>query len=451
MIRSICELVSPEDVGISLPHEQILHNIGSIVSSSKTNRDLKIRFEDLIDYRRAPFAHGGRNLLLQNEDEAFRELEKLQQLKDNKQKPLIVDVTLPIDGRDVLVKERLHLAERLKDLNLVTVTTFELEKIDDDFCIGLSPTETSERIHKILETELMFGMERGGVVAFPGALYQQVHANSKALSPKELILVQGLALTQARTHCPLYLSITFDESCRKLHEEISGLDHVVRAWIRALLDAGAERKKLVVCHADRWCHGRFEETGYAFLLELFDLGVSVLFDMVGLLAVSEIMVINPNFTRTMLSSGKLLESETEEPASESRLVERIVKLLRHKPQYLFQMLLSTNVYQRTQYRCYGGGGYAYLFEHFTHRILREGVTATQWNQIVRTNVVDLLAWYVSPEEPPIPKNYQKCSICSNFFEPIEGEYFTKFAFIYCGTKCLRRHSRQKFASLPTKT
>ncbi|CAI5741542.1 unnamed protein product [Peronospora destructor] len=370
MIHSICELVAPEDVGINLPHEQILHNIGSILSSSKSSEDLEIRFEDLIDYRRAPFAHGVPSLTL-----------------------LIVDVTLPIDGRDELVKERLHLAERLKDLNLVTVTTFEPEKIDDNFCIGLSPTEASERINKILETELMFGMERGGVVAFPGAMYQQVHANSEALGHKELILVQGLALTQARTHCPLYLSITFDESGRKLHDETSGLDHAVRAWVRALLDAGAEGKKLVMCQRG---------------------------------PLVEIMVINPSFTSTVLSSGKLLESKTQEPASDSRL-------------------------QRTQYRCYGGGGYAYLFEHFKHRILREGVTATQWNQIVRTNVVDLLAWYVSPEAPLIPKKLSGVLDLSNYFEPIEGKYFTKFAFTYCGTKCLRRHSRQKFASLPTKT
>ncbi|GAB9474334.1 Formin-homology 2 domain-containing protein, partial [Globisporangium polare] len=30
-----------------------------------------------------------------------------------------------------------------------------------------------------------------------------------------------------------------------------------------------------------------------------------------------------------------------------------------------------------------------------------------------------------------------CSICKRDFEPIVGEYFTKFAFTYCGTKCLR--------------
>ncbi|ETL34215.1 hypothetical protein L916_13518 [Phytophthora nicotianae] len=124
--------------------------------------------------------------------------------------------------------------------------------------------------------------------------------------------------------------------------------------------------------------------------------------------------------------------------------------MKTKPQYSSQILLSTNVHQRIQYRRYGGGAYTYLFEYFKHRLLRQGISEAQWDQIVRTNVVDLLAWYVPPEAPPIPKNYLQCSICEKYFEPIEGEYFTKFTFIYCGTKCLRRHSRQKFAPLPPK-
>ena len=205
----------------------------------------------------------------------------------------------------------------------------------------------------------------------------------------------------------------------------------------------------MVCHADRWCHGRFNEAGYAFLLELFGLGVSVLFDMIGLRSVSEAVLVNPCFTSVSGSLSLLPEHEWQEPAPDSRLAAWLARLLNTAPQYLFQMLLSTNVHQRTQYRRNGGGGYAYLFEHFKHRMLHNGVTAAQWHQIVRTNVVDLLAWYVPPEAPPLPKNYLQCSICGNCFEPVEGEYFTKFAFIYCGTKCLRRHSRQKFASLPT--
>ncbi|KAG3099096.1 hypothetical protein PI124_g7066 [Phytophthora idaei] len=443
MIRGIRELVAPENVGVTLPHEHVLHSIGAIRAIASSNADLEIRFEDLIDYRRAPFAYGGRNMLQQKEDEAFRELEKLQHLADNQLKSLVVDVTLPIEGRDIFVKERLHLAERLKDLNLLTVTTFEIERIDEEFTIGLSTKEQSERIAKTLEAELMFGIESGGSVAFPGAIYQQICVSSGELRAKEQVLAQALALVQARTHAPLYLSFSFDEMDSEPKQ-------MIRAWIRALMDAGAERKKLVVCHADRWCRGDFEGAGYEFLVQLLDLGVSVLFNMIGLLAVSDVMMINPCLSSTSKSSESM-DNEDQQPPPDSRLVKWIASLVKIKPQYSSQILLSTNVHQRIQYRRYGGGGYTYLFEHFKHRLLRQGVSAAQWGLIVRENVVDLLAWYVPPEAPPIPKNYLQCSICEKYFEPIEGEYFTKFTFIYCGTKCLRRHSRQKFAPLPPKT
>lgn len=356
----------------------------------------------------------------------------------------MVDVTLPTEGRDALVKERLRLAERLKDLHLLTVATFEVEKLNEKFCIGLSPQEQSERVAKTLEAELVFGIEGAGVVAFPGAMYQQIHVKSGGLlTAKEEILVQGLALAQARTHAPLYLSFSIDEAAGSAE-----LEQAIRTWIRNLLDAGAESKKLVVCHADRWCRGDVQGAGYAFLLELLGLGVSVLFDLVGLLAVSDVVLVNPTLT-AVLSAGEASDQETHEPPPDSRLVKWIASLV-SESRYVSQILLSTNVYQRIQYRRYGGGGYTYLFEKFKHRLLRQGVAEIQWDEIVRANVVNLLAWYVPPEAPPIPKNYLQCSICENYFEPIEGEYFTKFTFTYCGTKCLRRHSRQKFAPLPAK-
>ncbi|KAG6621276.1 Phosphotriesterase-related protein [Phytophthora cinnamomi] len=444
MIRGIRELVGPESVGVTLPHEHVLHNIGALAATTDSNADLEIRTEDLIDYRRAPFAHGGRNLLLQKEDEAFRELERLQQCGDEKLKPLVVDVTLPAEGRDVFVKERLHLAKRLKDLTLLTVTTFEIERITDEFSIGLSPEEQSERIAKTLEAELMFGIEKAGVVAFPGTMYQQIHVKSGQLSAKEEILVHGLAMAQAQTHAPLYLSFSKDEA-----GETTGLEQSVQVWIRTLLDAGAESKKLVVCHADRWCGGSLQGPEYAFLLQLLGLGVSVLFDLVGLLAVSDVVLVNPTMTNVSIPF-EASERETSEPPPDSRLVEWIASLLKDQPRYLPQILLSTNVHQRIQYRRYGGGGYAYLFENFKHRLMRQGVNSIQWDEIVHANIVNLLAWYVPPDAPPIPKNYLQCSICGNYFEPIEGEYFTKFTFTYCGTKCLRHHSRQKFAPLPPK-
>ncbi|GMF12926.1 unnamed protein product [Phytophthora lilii] len=436
MIRSIRDLVAPEDVGAALPHEHVLHNIGAMVATGGSNSaDLEIRMEDLVDYRGAPYAHGGRNMLMQKEDEAFRELERLQQLGNSRSKPLVVDVTLPVEGRDVFVKERLNLAERLQNLNLLTVTTFEVERINKEFTKGLSPKEQRERIAKTLEAELMFGIETGGVVAFPGAIYQQIHANG-GLDAKHRILAEGLGLAQAQTHAPLYLSFSFDM------ESEDGIVQAVLEWIHALLDAGAKSNKLVVCHVDRWCQGKFD------LMSLLDLGVTVLFDMVGLAAVSDVMLINPCHSK-MISSDEFLGICYQEPSPDSQLVSYIANLLKTKT-YLQQILLSTNVHQRIQYRRYGGGGYIYLFEKFKRRLLRQGVTEVEWDQIVRGNAVNLLAWFVAPDAPPIPKNYLQCSICGNYFEPIEGEYFTKFTFTYCGTKCLRRHSRQKFAPLTDK-
>ncbi|RHY61734.1 hypothetical protein DYB38_000948 [Aphanomyces astaci] len=47
--------------------------------------------------------------------------------------------------------------------------------------------------------------------------------------------------------------------------------------------------------------------------------------------------------------------------------------------------------------------------------------------------------YVKPPPSVIPKDFIPCSICRLEFEPVVGEYFTKFEFVYCSTKCLRRH------------
>ncbi|RLN15115.1 hypothetical protein BBO99_00003550 [Phytophthora kernoviae] len=332
-------------------------------------------------------------------------------------------------------------------MNLLTVTTFPIEKIDDKFSMGLAPKEQSERIAKVLEAELMFGIDNGSAtVMYPGAIYQQIHSNDTQLHAKEHILAQGLALAQAQTHAPLYLSFTYEETSELFAGNFAKLEQSMQAWICALLDAGAEPKKLVICHADRWCHGHFGGPDYAFLLKFFALGVSVLFDMVGLLTVSDVALINP-YATSEASYTDVSDQESQEPPPDSRLVNWVSTTLCNHPDYLEQILLSTNVHQRIQYRRYGGGGYTYLFEAFKQRLLCQNITETQWDQIVRGNVVELLAWYEPPEAPPIPKNYLQCSICSNYFEPIEGEYFTKFAFVYCGTKCLRRHSKQNAATI----
>lgn len=57
----------------------------------------------------------------------------------------------------------------------------------------------------------------------------------------------------------------------------------------------------------------------------------------------------------------------------------------------------------------------------------------------------LLDWYTPPPPVEIPKNFLPCSWCKKNFEPIEGEYFHKFQFVYCKVQCLRGHRDTGFS------
>lgn len=59
--------------------------------------------------------------------------------------------------------------------------------------------------------------------------------------------------------------------------------------------------------------------------------------------------------------------------------------------------------------------------------------------ITQDNMVRLLDWYIPPPLLETPKEYLPCSWCKKPFEPVAGEYFHKFDFVYCGMKCLRLH------------
>lgn len=210
---------------------------------------------------------------------------------------------------------------------------------------------------------------------------------------------------------------------------------------------GVESRKIVVCHADRWCEAlesapRTSNSLTAnFLALLGSMGVTLLFDMIGLSHVSDRMLVNPCLS--------VINSPNEPEPPRDRTIAQCIGQLVAKSGFVEQILLSTNIQQRVQYRRYGGGGYLHLFQRFKQQLLLQpGVTEDHWTQMTEQNPRRLLAWYVVPEAAPIPKHYLICSICKNAFEPIEGEYFTKFQFIYCGTKCLRRHSRKGFAELP---
>lgn len=215
MIRTVSGVVAAESVAQVLPHEHVLHRIAARVapasSSAGAPSSIGIRNEDLQQYRISPEAFDGQNLVLEKEDEAFRELEVLAAhqvsisgVSEGVGKPLVVDVTLPVEGRDEFMAKRVQLAEK-SNVHLVAVTTCEFEKMAATFPMGLPPDDQSERLAKALETELMFGFMTASDVGLStspsnastvgaGAMYQQIHCASHVVGGKEDILAKGIAL-----------------------------------------------------------------------------------------------------------------------------------------------------------------------------------------------------------------------------------------------------------------
>ncbi|RQM22915.1 hypothetical protein B5M09_010377 [Aphanomyces astaci] len=106
---------------------------------------------------------------------------------------------------------------------------------------------------------------------------------------------------------------------------------------------------------------------------------------------------------------------------------------------------ASTVTQTIQYHRNGGGGMLHaLSSSFQTKLFhgRRGTAAQHqqlWHTITHHNPLLLLQGYVKPPPSVIPKDFIPCSICRLEFEPVVGEYFTKFEFVYCSTKCLRRH------------
>jgi hypothetical protein len=75
------------------------------------------------------------------------------------------------------------------------------------------------------------------------------------------------------------------------------------------------------------------------------------------------------------------------------------------------------------------------------------LTKEQIDIILKDNPRRLLQWWTPPPKPTKPVRYMECSLCKRLFEPVLGEYYTKYTFTYCGAKCLREHGKMKFGPI----
>ncbi|CBJ32441.1 conserved unknown protein [Ectocarpus siliculosus] len=124
------------------------------------------------------------------------------------------------------------------------------------------------------------------------------------------------------------------------------------------------------------------------------------------------------------------------PSDEESAV-RIAELVRQG--FAERIILSSGVSRRFHLSRFGGYGYGHALRTVPPRLLRLGVSAKDIGLMTRDNMLGLLDWYTPPPPIEIPKDYLPCCWCKKRFEPVEGEYFHKFQFVYCNIKCLRAH------------
>ncbi|OQR86359.1 hypothetical protein ACHHYP_10621 [Achlya hypogyna] len=349
-----------------------------IQKATPIDADEAIAPEDLMWLREYPFEK--QNAMLVSEDKAFREIELLSAYNCN----TIVDLHAPSE-RD---PRRLRLlAERL-GINILTSTS-----IDSSMPTPTSDTTTViETLAQKLQLELQFGIDDTSIQA--SVIYHVV--DIRAVNALHWAAV---AKAQQATCAAVYLDL--------VPFPASGYDAEVLALLASYEGL---RDRLVLCHCDL--------LPLPLLNQLADLGVVLSFDLVGLDAVSDMLPF------------PVLPKETLVPRDReiAMLVQSLVARAR--------VLVNSTVYFKTQYKRNGGGGYTHIFSSFCRRACMSPAEATK---VLHATPLALLSGYVPPPAVEIPKAYIHCSICRGAFEPIVGEYFTKFDFVYCSTKCLRKH------------
>ncbi|GLE01123.1 hypothetical protein PINS_up009953 [Pythium insidiosum] len=414
-----------EEIDWFLPHERVLHrlgermlSVGSVPGVAPEPDCGPITPEQHHILRVAPWSMHGENLMFEKEDEVFRELESLS--KSVTGHGIVLDTTTSEEGRSADQLRRL--SKRLPQVDIVAATSFQPSEIRS-LSADLSFEQKAERIAKFLETELLFGITDSSEEVRAGVIYQQVDA-ALAMTTEDDLLARGLALAQANTRAPIFLSFSY-----------ASTNDAILGWVSRLEAHGASMECVVVCHADRWCDS---DSGEVLLRELGHRRMLVSFDWIGLYTISDVALVNPCH-----SIGHV------EPPNDRAIARCILKLV-HQHNMEHQIMISSGVTQRLQFQRYGGGGFSHALLHFRRRLMTQeqpGLSPSQWRIITRETPMRLLAWYTPPEAAPIPKHFLLCSICATPFEPIVGEYFTKFSFIYCGTKCLRKHSKMGFKPL----
>ncbi|CAJ1952186.1 unnamed protein product [Cylindrotheca closterium] len=424
--------------GPVMMYEKIISNPASgqsMVTSSSDNttssRQVPFTMENLSEIRSSPFQYL-ENMLLNSENEACREIRHLSDGVANDVKVVLLDMTTAKEGRDHKACQRI--SQQL-GIHLLIGTTCPTEHPDMDTTNTNTNTNSTamdgfQRNMEHMERELKYGIGTRSEDDYKNltspdskivrcSFCGPMHI-SEGFPVAEQNELKAYAAVQGGSNAPLVLvapSLT----------AVSGiLDFVT--------NSGGIVSKTIVAHADLLLHRHAQQTDMTLALQILleqvlDRGAIVCFDSYS------------------VSACAFFDFDQDFPTLAS-VVDTASNLLSKKAKYAEQIVLSAGIMMKLQLKRYGGVGYPVVLKELVPRLKKkEVITSEHIELMLNKNPRRLLQWWVPPPTPEVPKYYLTCSICKKKFEPIMGEYFSKYTFVYCGTKCLRKHRKVGFKPL----
>jgi predicted metal-dependent phosphotriesterase family hydrolase len=382
-----------------------------------------ISWEDLAAIRKQPW-DSAINTALTFTNVIADELTKASHVFDT-----VLVATAVDHGRDPAACKRL--AQRLPDKHFIlgtTPTAKKSQKDGDDPVIGQSSQsiEASKDDMDRMEQELTSGYPVKPTTTAAACNHQsepeliragfigELHLSPNVSDP-ELRQLRACAVVQASTGAPFLLAV-------------SKLDQVTSV-LKELEVCGADLPKIIWTHMDvLWKNSNNNATQIPQQIQsVLEMGGNICLD------------------RFSISSA-IWDLDHTLPCFRE-VAAMIQTLLTHNAAWCSQVFLSSGVCMRLQYQRYGGMGYGVITDHLIPRLSEQGLTKKQINTMIKENPTRLLCWWTSPPPLERPKEYLPCSVCKRMFEPILGEYYSKYRYTYCGTTCLREHRKMGFKEL----
>jgi phosphotriesterase-related protein len=337
--------ISPEQLGVTLPHEHILIDLSAshvyrAFDSRSALLDNPVTMRILGELRRA-FTASNDNLKLTDVADAVEELKLFREAGGMS----VVDVTpaysKPPPRSPQVIRE---IAEKT-ELNIVLGTGWYVQSSHPDSVLE----KNSDELCQLMVRDILEGFEgtqiKAGVIGELGC--------GVPLDYEEEKVLRAAAMAQKETQaCIVIHSGTFDPFSRKIVKE-------AESYLNILEAEGADLTKVCVSHMDFTC------SDLKYQAQVLDRGVSIVYDTFGC-----------DFYRDDLWIGAAYPTDTQRIAG-------IVELC--KRGYDKQLMLSQDTCIKMQTVTYGGYGYAHILRHIIPCLTSTGIGSSQIQNMLIAN------------------------------------------------------------------